>query len=310
MTEIETTRPGRGGAGRSGAWVALAAAALALAVPARAAAVQGSGEVRLGLMHFDYTERDPAGVFLDGEKGWVVPAIVGEGELRGDLLFGRGMLRYAQGTVTYTGQVLAFPGDPYLPYVDGLPVKTDSNATFLQGELQGGVQVGPARQIEVFAGLGARRWNRDIQGTTVTSRPIPPGNPSGLPPAPNGVPVEVSPTSEVYTWYELQFGARWAFLVRPGMSWDVDGRLVQTLSPEVSGPFLPKTFSLGSTTGWRLGSTFRQDLNPRGRVFLSVNAYFEGYSFGASAVDPSTSLYEPDSSTVNFGLEVGVGGRF
>jgi hypothetical protein len=299
MTEIETTRPGRGGARRPGSWLALPALALALAAvpaaPARADGPHGTAEVRIGLMHFDY-EETASGTFLDGEKGWV-PSIVGELELRGDVLFGRAMVRLAKGTVGYDGHVQA--ADPTL---DGLPVQTDSDAFFAQGELQGGVLVGPAKQVALFAALGARRWDRDIQGTTVISR--------------TGVSTPISGLSEVYSWYELQLGARWTFFSRPGTSWDVDARLVKTASPEIEvdlSPFVgtptTTTLSLGETTGWRLGSTFRRQLNPNG-LFLAVNAYLEGYSFGASGVDPVYLILEPDSTTVNFGLEVGVGGRF
>jgi hypothetical protein len=320
MTEIETVRTGRGSARRPRGLLAATAAALALAAwpagPARAEGPRGFGEVRVGLMHFDYAEHDAAGTFLDGEKGWV-PALTGELELRGEQLFGRALLRYAKGTVSYDGHVQS-AGDPLSPYVDGLPVQTDSDATFLQGELQGGVLLGPAKQVAVFGALGARRWDRDIQSATVISRPIPPGLPPPLPPggAPNGLPVQISGLSEVYSWYELQLGVRWTFLSRPGTSWDVEARLVRTASPEIKVDLTPfvgapasTTLSLGATTGWRLGSTFRHDLNPRG-LFLAANAYLEGYSFDASGVDPVYLIMEPDSTTVNFGLEVGIGGRF
>jgi len=301
---VESVVPGRRSARRPGRWLALGTVALALAVaPAGAARAAGNAEIRIGLMHFDYSERDPAGAFLDGEKGFV-PAIVGEAELRGDLLFGRALGRFAKGTVSYDGHVQAVDPTTGLPdpTLDGLPIQTDSDASFAQAELQGGVLVGGAKQVALFGAVGLRRWNRDILNGTVVSR--------------TGVPTTISGLSEVYTWWEVQAGARWTFLARPGTSWDVDARLVRTVSPEISVDLTPfvgvptkTTLSLGATNGWRVGSTFRRDLNPHG-LFISVNAYAEGYSFAASAVDPTFGIFEPDSSTVNLGLEVGVGGRF
>ena len=268
---------------------AAAAVAIAFAAPARAAeSSNGFGEVRLGLMHFDYAEYEN-GMFLDGEKGWI-PSVTGELELHRDRLFGRVMLRYASGSVDYNGQTQS-----------GTPLQTQSDATFLQGEVQVGGFVDPAKRLALFGGLGARRWTRDIQGS------------GGY--------------TEVYSWGELQAGLRWTFLQKPGDSWDVDARLVRTFNAAISidltkfgiQPGNP-SLDLGAETGWRVGSTFRHDLGPN-RLVLAVSAWVEGYSFGRSQevliTDPSIPppnnqflLHEPDSKTTNFGLEVGIGGKF
>jgi hypothetical protein len=273
--------------------VALAAA---VAAPARADPVKGFGEVRLGLMHFDYAEHDPAGVVLDRENGWV-PSLTGEAELHGEKLFGRAMLRLAKGTVAYDGHAQSTD-----PTVDGLPVQTDSDATFLQGEVQFGGWVDDAKHVALFGAVGARRWDRDILGTTIISRA--------------GVPTPIGGLSEVYTWWELQAGLRWTFLEQAGTTWDADVRVVRTAGASIDvdlTPFVgtPTTASmdLASRTGWRLGSSFRRQLHPNG-LFLVASAWAEGYAFGKSDVNPIFGIYEPDSKTTNFGLEVGLGGRF
>jgi hypothetical protein len=275
-------------------WRIAAAAGLAIAFAAPTARAadrwEGSGEVRLGLMHFDYAERE-AGVFLDGEKGWV-PSLTGELELHRDQLFGRLMLRLASGTVDYDGHTQS-----------GLPAKTQTDEQFLHGELQFGGWVDAAKRFAIFGGLGWRRWTRDIQDA-LTPQPV-----SGF--------------TEVYRWGELELGARWKFLERPRWSWDVDARIVRTYWAEIAidlskfgdQPSNP-TSDLGSKTGWRVGSTFRHDLNPNG-LFVVVSGWAEGYAFGKSdeviVFDPALGLitvHEPDSKTTNLGLEVGVGGKF
>lgn len=280
---------------------ALAAAAVATwAAPARAEpGTDGRFEVRAGLLRFDYEERD-RNAFLDGEEGFV-PQLTVEGEVRVDRFFGRAMFRLAKGSVDYTGSVQSTDAS-----LDGLPVQATSDATLLQGELQAGGFLDEGRRLALFGAFGARQWTRDIQGTTVTSR--------------TNVPTQISGLSEVYTWYELQAGARWIFLERAGTGWDVDVRLVRTFAANISVDLSPfggpssVEMGLGSRTGWRVGSTFRQDLE--GTLFLAATVWAEGYAFGRSDVHTVTAplgaggILEPDSSTVNVALELGIGGRF
>ncbi len=287
----------RGGVGARCVAGALVAVALLAPGPARAAerGQRGFAEVRLGLMHFDYEERDVDGAFLDGETGWV-PSLTGEAELRGDRIFGRALLRIAGGTVSYDGHAQSTDST-----VDGLAVKTDSDASFLQGEVQVGGLVDDARRLAIFGALGARRWSRDILGTTITSR--------------TGAAVRISGLSEVYTWYELQAGIRWTFLERSGTTWDAEARIVRTAGASISvdlTPFGAPTavdLDLKPRTGWRFGSAYRHELSPNG-LLLVVAGWAEGYAFGRSDVNMTYAILEPDSKTVNVGLEVGLGGRF
>jgi hypothetical protein len=273
---------------------AAAAGAILVAVPARAAPA-GFAEIRAGFLRLDYEERDAAGAFLDGETGFV-PSLAAEAELRGDRVFGRAALRIARGTVDYDGHTQSATD----PALDGLPIRTQSDASFLQGELQVGGFVDDRRRVALLGALGARRWGRDILGTTVL--------------LPSGASVPVSGLSEVYRWFELQAGVRWTFLSRPGTTWDLDGRLVRTAGAEVSVNLAPfgtastATLALGSRTGWRVGSALRHDVGAG--LSLAVNGWAERYAFGASAVDPVHGILEPSSETLGIGLEAGLGGRF
>lgn len=284
--------------GTKGAALLLAAAVSALGAARPAAAVEPGRrvEVRLGAMRFDYEERDPAGRFLDGETGFV-PALTGELELRGERGFVRGLLRYADGTVDYDGHAQGNAD------VDFLPVKTESGASFLEGEVQAGALLGPTRSVALFGALAARRWGRDIRDATIVGR--------------SGNPTRILGLTETYGWFELQAGLRWTLLDAPRAAWDVEARVVRTAGAEMEldldrlGGRGGLTFSLEPRTGWRLGSTYRHHLGPR--AFLSAGAQVERYEFGASApvdVGGGQLFYEPDSETLNVLLELGAGVRF
>jgi hypothetical protein len=291
---------GRKGGARRGA-AALIAAALLAPCPARGE-LEGRAELRLGLLRFEYAEYGGS-VSLDREMGWV-PAVSGEAELRGQRLFGRAAARLAQGNVTYHGRTQSL-ADPNL---DALPVRSKTDVSFVSGELQGGAFLDGARRLGVFAAAGARRWTRDIRDAAVTAR--------------DGTPALVMGLSEIYSWYELQAGARWTFLALPRAAWDLEARLVRTAGAEISvdlargfGVGETARMGLGARTGWRAATTLRQDLEPA--VFLVVSLFAEGSAFGASrpfvfqdAGGTTRALSEPRSETLGAGLEVGIGGRY
>jgi hypothetical protein len=279
--------------------------ALAALLPASARGeLAGRGEVRLGLQRFDYAEYGaPGAASLDREAGWL-PAVSGELELRDDRFFGRAAARLSLGTVTYRGQTQSL-GDPSLA---GLRLRSTTGTSFVSGELQGGVFVDGARRLAVFAAVGARRWTRDIHDATVVAR--------------DGSTVFVLGVSEIYSWFELQAGARFTVLERPWLAWDAEARVVRTAGAEVSVD-LARAFGvedtarmgLGARTGWRLATTFRHDVTPA--LFLAASLWAEGFAFGASGVavfvdagGTAHGIAEPRSETVMAGLDVGVGGRF
>ena len=116
--------------------------------------------------------------------------------------------------------------------------------------------------------------------------------------------------SEVYSWYELQAGARWSFLRTARSEARVEARVVRTAAPRIVVEYAGAdvALDLGVRTGWRLGGDFRRAVGPR--AFVTAGAWAEGYAFGASAVDRVYWILEPASETVNVALDAGVGVRF
>ena len=267
------------------------AALVLCAVASRGGAQEGRPrgrlEARLGVQYFDYAETYQ-GTTLDTEQGFL-PALSVEGELRGDIAYGRLALRLGRGTVDYRGLAQASPPDPT---VDGLTAVSTSDAQLLSAQLEAGAAVDPGRRLQLFLGLGARRWNRDIHDTVVVSR--------------TGVPTPLHGPSEVYSWFLLDVGARYAILETPRDGWDVEASLLRTLAPRIEVGFQGSTVSLdlGAQFGWRVGSTYRRAL--RKDLSFTAGAWAEGYAFGASAVDPTFGILEPDSRTVTVGVDVGV----
>ncbi len=279
---------------------ARAIAALALVVAASPAAAQeepvrGRAELRAGVVLFDYLETFE-GHSLDREHG-VVPALAGDLEGGWGRAFGRLSFRLARGTVDYSGEVqdTQTPGSA----IDGVWAHGQSDATLLEAHLQGGALVDPARRLAVFAGAGVRQWQRSIHDTVATGR--------------DGLLYQVSGIDETYGWWELELGARYAILAGPRDAWDVEAALVQTVAPQIQVDYLGSSVSLdlGARLGWRAGTTFRHQFAPP--WFLVAGLWGEGYRFGASApkaVPGGLQILEPDSRTLRFGLEVGVGATF
>jgi len=259
--------------------------------PARAERdLWGHAELRAGVVLLDYLETLD-GQSLDREQG-VVPALAAEVEAGWRRAFGRLALRFAGGSVDYSGQVQD-PNDPGSA-IAGVWAHGQSIATQLEAHLQGGALVDPAHRVGVFAGAGLRQWQRSIQSTTVNGYPV-----AGL--------------NETYGWWELELGARVAILADARDDWEVEAAAVQTVAPRIQVSYQGSnlTLDLGARLGWRAGTTFRHEFAPP--LFVVAGLWGEGYRFGASAPKPvggGLEILEPDSRTFRFGLELGVGARF
>ena len=273
--------------------MARALAALLLLCAARSAAAEDAvrlrGELRVGFASFDYVE-SYQGRTLDREQG-VLPVLALETEVRWRRAFARLGFRLASGSVDYGGEVLA-PMDAAL---DGVWANGESDALQLEGRLEAGAFVDPDRRLSLFAGLGVRRWRRAIQDTVAVSR--------------DGSAVAIQGYTEAYGWGELEAGARYAVVQRGDDGWDVEARVVRTIAPSIDVAYLgsPVSLELGARLGWRAGTTYRHAFTPG--WFVVAGLWGEGYAFGASGVDPVHVILEPDSRTLRFGLELGVGGR-
>ena len=261
--------------------------------PAGEPELRGRAELRAGVVLFDYLETLD-GESLDREHG-VIPALSGELEVGGRRAFGRLSGRLAGGTVDYHGQVQA----PTAPAIDGVWASGQSDAQLLEARLEGGAWVDPARRLAVFAGVGARQWQRTIHDTVATGR--------------DGLLYQIQGLSETYGWWDLDLGARYAIVETEGDGWDVEAALVQTVSPGIQVSYAGSNLSLdlGARLGWRASTSWRHRFAPS--WFAVAGLWGEGYRFGASAakdVGGGQAILEPDSRTFRLGLELGVGARF
>jgi hypothetical protein len=179
--------------------------------------------------------------------------------------------------------------------VDGVWYHTTSDATQLEGRLEVGGNVDPARRAALFVGVGARRWRRVIHDGSAVGR--------------DGLVYAIQGYAETYRWGEVEAGARYAVLDRRTDVWDVELRAVQTFAPTLDVDYLgaPVSLALGPRLGWRAATTLRHVFAPGSYGVVSLWA--EGYRFGASSVDPAYNILEPDSESYRVALEVGFGFR-
>ncbi|HET8541845.1 MAG TPA: hypothetical protein VFL83_18350 [Anaeromyxobacter sp.] len=249
-------------------------------------------EVSFAPFHFDYEERQ-GGVFLDGEKGGILRALAAAYEVDGTHLFGRVSARVGVGTVAYDGHIQSLD-----PAWNGLAMTTESDAAFLQGEVQMGAFLDAGRRFALSAAVGARRWKREIQSKMVT---LPSTGETRL----------VLGLDETYRWFEVQAGLRAVVVETRAVEATLEARLVLVAYPSMTVT-LPGVadvkLKLAPQAGWRLGGNGRFAISKRG--FVMAGAWAEAYSFGASTLDPTYGVYEPPSTTRNVGVEVGLGKRF
>ncbi len=270
-------------------WLAAALAALA-SPPARADEPTISVEVGPTVVHFDYAEYYRTGATIDRERGWV-PGVALRAELASGRLFAIAAGSLASGSVTYDGRTQSSN-----PANDELPVETRTATGFASAEARAGGWLDERHRVALYGGGASRYWERDIHGTTVTSR--------------SGATIPVSGLYEEYSWWELQAGVRWAFLEAPGIHLELDARVFHALRPRLAVDWNGERveLSLGARPGLRLALASRIDLG--GRWFLAVEADAARFELGESAVDPASMIMEPRSRTTNARVEARLGARF
>jgi hypothetical protein len=276
-----------GGPARRRAGPFVLCATLLSLVPAGAGAADRTFEVAAsaGLLHVRYEERGPYGDTLDTEDGWI-PSLGVRVRGRAWRLVGELSGRLARGDLAYEGLV------PSLGWV-----RSTSASRFLEGALRAGVVVDPWGRVALLAGAAARRWDRDIRGTTIAS---------------GGITTPVRGLSEVYAWYELDAAARATLVETPRLAWLAEVRVLRTASPHLTVDWSGTDvgLSLGSRTGWGGETELQVTLRPG--LFLTAGAAIERLGFGASGLVPAgrTWINEPDSETWNVRLDLGIGARF
>lgn len=245
------------------------------------------------LLDFTYKEFDEDDVLLDREDGMLPGAVAGLSITGKKGWYGAINASLHGGEVTYDGQTQS-----------GIPVRTDTLEHIADLALEAGRRFEPKHgpPWAVFAGIGYRWWERDIQSTRL---------PSGR---------RVSGVLEVYRWWYGFLGVRATLSQTERSSTEVALSVTHTVAPKIDvkefGGADPVTLELGEKTGARLALRWRYHWSSA--VALEVGSYYEQWDIGRSDMAPLTidgvrvvnaggfpiSIVEPRSETRNYGVNV------
>lgn len=241
-------------------------------------------EIGISALRFDYRELDDAGHVLDKELGTIPGLSVKIGQ-RFSAWEWESAGSYHRGQVPYNGQT--DQGSPY-------STRTD--------EYIGDVSLRVGRWFDgrypamPYAGIGYRRWDRDIQA----------GSLNGL--------------FESYRWSYLWLGLKQSLLPQQNSSLlFLDAGLLKPITPEIHIDFkgtypVSPTVYPRSNLGLRFMLTSSMALSKDMR--MTLEPYYEYWKLGRS---PSVStpvstgiltVHEPASRTSNFGLNLRFGRLF
>ncbi|MEJ2593231.1 MAG: hypothetical protein P8178_17910 [Candidatus Thiodiazotropha sp.] len=265
-----------------GALLALILSILPLTLPA-AAPDAAAGSFRLGLTAhaFDYEEYDDRDNSLDRERG-LLPGLSIGATLERERWLVEGSLRYCAGEVDYTSAA-----------VDS---KTDEAILDLQ--LTGGVRLyrEASQGLSLLAGAGYRRWSREIHSTATVD---------GL--------------GETYRWSYGLIGLRGDQALDDHTRLVADLSLTRSFNPRLDVDFIryfdDTRLDLGAKNGFRASLDLQRELGA-GRT-LWVKPWYEYWQLGRSSDAtltingiPTGTLFEPDSETRDWGIDIGLSWRF
>ena len=230
-------------------------------------------------MRFNYAEFDGAGNTLDKELGGIAGLSFNVAQrLSAWELEERASYHY--GRVPYIGQTQA-----------GVPYNTDTNEGVGDVALRVGRWFMGEGRLMPYAGLGYRRWDRDIL----------PGTLGGL--------------SESYRWKYTWVGAKILAYRHDESSLTLDIGWIKPIAPKMQVDFkgaynISPTLDLGSRDGLRLMLTSRLALDKH--AMLILEPYYEYWQLGRSPLVTTggISVYEPASKTKNLGVNVRLGWKF
>lgn len=247
--------------------------------------------VTLSARDFGYKEFSDTGRLLDQENG-VLPGIGFALEWSRQAWVVWSEISHHAGTVTYDGQTNL-----------GNPVRTDTEATLLDGQVRLGRHFGlGGGQITPYLGIAYHYWNRDILATQTAGGSY------------------VSGLHEIYRWTSLDLGMRAVTATRvPGLRLGLEVRGFQIKRPVMelmaANGFDRTTLALGEKSGWHLGLPIDYTLSAA--TTMRVEVYAEAWRFGRSATQDLTaggivvgSVYEPRSETRVYGLVIGLSRQF
>lgn len=239
------------------------------------------------LQHFDYSEYSDQGKLLDRESGFLPGLLLGIGRNQGPWQIA-GQLSFHTGGVTYAGQTNS-----------GVPITTTTEQRITNVELRAGYQFRQTQQIRQILYFGAANhyWQRNIQ-PTITSAGIP-----------------VRGLLETYSWWQAFLGIKMLSNKTSSFDWGLDARLTRIIAPRIeidySGLYDNPQLKLGEHWGYRVALPMTYSMTSS--TALVLEPYLEKYKLGRSSSAPLTSqgvimgtVFEPDSSSSNYGVVLGI----
>ncbi len=236
-------------------------------------------EIGFSMMRFKFDEYDAAGSVLLTEQG-IVPGW--------SFRFGRrlsdweweGAASYHYGRVDYTGQTNK-----------GVPYNTRTDEEVGDFALRLGRWFGDSYPVMPYAGLGYRRWDRDI------------------------LPASLGGLFESYRWKYAWLGAKIVAYRQGASNLTLDIGWIKPIDPVIHVDFRG-TYNVApilrpeSRDGLRLMLTSRKALPED--TMLILEPYFEYWELGRSPLVTMgrISVYEPASKTRNFGVNLRLGRMF
>lgn len=236
-------------------------------------------EIGLSVLRFNYTEYNDAGARLDRELG-SIPGLSFKLTRRFSAWEWEGLASYHHGHVNYTGQTQS--GAPYNTRTD------EENSDFA---LRLGHWFDASYPFMPYAGLGYRRWDRNILPATL----------SGL--------------FESYRWTYGWLGTKFMAFQKENSHIMLDVGLIKPLATEMH-VYIRGTDNAATVlypkgkTGLRMMLTSQRALSENSTLILEP--YFEYWRLGRSpsVTTGGDTVYEPASKTRNLGLNLRLGRMF
>ncbi|MCR4302772.1 MAG: hypothetical protein NUV63_00905 [Gallionella sp.] len=239
-----------------------------------------AAEFGFSMTRFRYAEFNDTGSVLDTEQG-VIPGLSFRLAQR-PLAWGRsweweGLAGYHYGRVDYTGQTQS-----------GVPYNTRTGEEISDYALRIGSWFEGSYPVMPYAGLGYRRWDRDI------------------------LPASLGGLFESYRWKYAWLGTKIVAYQRDASNLTLDIGWIKPVDPVLHVDFrgaynVSPRLNPGSRDGLRLMLTSRSALPENATLILEP--YFEYWKLGRSPslTTGGITVHEPASRTNNFGFNLRLG---
>jgi len=228
--------------------------------------------------HYNYNETDSSGKWADSEKGWMNAISILYKSLNLDTN------RYWQFRFDQTTDYTTYNGS----YLDtGESCQSTTGNVIWNLEYTYAIPMFDYDNIHLLIGLGCHMWDRQLS----TSQ------------------------DEFYHWFYIPIGLRWEY----GLSENLEGALAVTanfmfdgqMDAEMTG-YEDFTVDLGNKPGFKIALPLTYHLSTR--CSIGVTPWYEYSSIGKSNIVPLyysdgslyQKVYEPDSTTKQYGIDFGV----